>query len=223
MPTETYKQLADEKKERILSSAAALFAEKGFARADVAHIASRAGVAKGSLYNYFENKDDIYRYVCKEGLSRFRQAIYGAIDKDWDVFRQVEHFFSQGTVFAGEHPDFIILFLNISSAGQQHFAEELAPEAERYFADHFKSLIRKGIKEGLVRPDLDPALAAFVINSLYIACLASLVNRYFRIRMEEYLEIPVQVPGAPETFPSDFHRVVEMIHGFLRPYPGVGG
>ncbi|MFH1135689.1 MAG: TetR/AcrR family transcriptional regulator [Pseudomonadota bacterium] len=222
MPRPTFTQLAEEKRERILKNAAALFAEKGFTRADVAQLASSAGVAKGSLYNYFDNKEDLYRFACREGLRRFRQAIYGAIEPEWDVFRQVEHFFSEGAAFAREHPDFIKLFINISSAGQEEFAEDLAPDAEKYFADHFKALIKKGVRAGLVRRDLDPALAAFVINSLYVACLASLVNRYFQIRMEEYLEIPVSITDASEGSPAGFRRVVDLIHGFLRPYPVQG-
>ena len=223
MPKTTFKQLPEDKRERVLKKAAAVFAEKGFSRADVAQIASSAGVAKGSLYNYFDNKEDLYRFVCREGLARFRQAVYGAIEPEWDIFRQVEHFFIQGAVFARQHPDFIKLFMNISAAGQEEFAEELAPDAEKYFADHFKALIRNGVAQGLVRPDLDPALAAFVINSLYAACLASLVNRYFQIRMEEYLEIPVPKTKATEESPADFRRVVDLIHGFLRPLPEQGG
>ena len=54
-----------EKYHKILNSAGAVFAEHGFYKATISQIAARAGVADGTLYLYFKNKDDIlYQYLC---------------------------------------------------------------------------------------------------------------------------------------------------------------
>ena len=53
-----------EKYHKILDSAGAVFAEHGFHKATISQIASNAGVADGTLYLYFKNKDDIlYQFI----------------------------------------------------------------------------------------------------------------------------------------------------------------
>ncbi len=51
--------LVEERKSQILSAAAKVFAQKGFERATIADIAKEAGLAEGSIYNYFKNKADL--------------------------------------------------------------------------------------------------------------------------------------------------------------------
>lgn len=53
-----------EKYHNILNSAGAVFAEHGFYKATISQIAARAGVADGTLYLYFKNKDDLlYQFI----------------------------------------------------------------------------------------------------------------------------------------------------------------
>ena len=53
-----------EKYHKILNSAGAVFADHGFYKATISQIASQAGVADGTLYLYFKNKDDIlYQFI----------------------------------------------------------------------------------------------------------------------------------------------------------------
>ncbi len=51
--------LVEERKSQILSAAAKVFAQKGFERATIADVAKEAGLAEGSIYNYFKNKADL--------------------------------------------------------------------------------------------------------------------------------------------------------------------
>ncbi len=215
MPKKTFSKISEEKRDRVLEEAARLFAERGFAQSDMAELAARASVAKGSLYDYFESKEDLYISVCRYALRRSREAVYGGIKSNWDIYRQVNHIFRQGAAFSFAHPEYIQMYLQITSPGMEVFANELSREVEGYTADHLKTLIRKGIKRGIVRSDINVNLTAFLINTLYIIFLASLVSRHFEIRMQEYLEIlgPVNKPAAT----SQLEKLVSLIEGFLRP------
>lgn len=215
MPKDTLDKIKPAKREKLLSEAAKLFAQRGFSQADMAELASRAGVAKGSLYNYFESKQDLYIYVCRDGLNRSRQAVYGGLDPDWDVYRQLEHIFTQGAAFARKHPEYLILYLNVSSAGLEPFAEKLSLEVEKHTADHLKAVLRRDIQRGLVRPDLQINQSAFWINSLYIVFMASLVSRHFQIRMREYLEIKGRL--TKKVVDEEIGRTVELIGRVLAP------
>ncbi|MCF8042617.1 MAG: TetR/AcrR family transcriptional regulator [Desulfarculaceae bacterium] len=215
MPKNTLDKIKPAKREKLLSEAAKLFAQRGYNQADMAELAGRAGVAKGSLYNYFESKQDLYLYVCRDGLNRSRQAVYGGLDPEWDVYRQLEHVFTQGAAFARKHPEYLILYLNVSSAGLEPFAEKLSLEVEKYTADHLKAVLTRDIKRGLVRPDLLVNQSAFWINSLYIVFLASLVSRHFQIRMREYLEIKGRM--TKKAVDQEIKRTVELIGRVLAP------
>ena len=192
-----------------------LFANQGFARTDVAQIAQRAGVAKGSIYNYFESKEDLYLTVCRDGLERSRKAVYGDIGPGWDLYRQIDHIFRRGVAFVLAHPEYARLYLNTASAGMDSFADKLSLEVEKYTADHLKKIIEDGMQRGLVRKDVDVSLAAFLINSLYIMLVISLVSRHFQVRIREYLDIRGDVND--ESIGKPLCQVIRLICDFLRP------
>jgi AcrR family transcriptional regulator len=215
MPKPTFSKIPAEKRDRVLTEAARLFAERGFSQTDMAQVAARANVSKGSLYDYFESKEDLYISVCRDGLRRSREAVYGGIKPDWDIYRQVDHIFRSGSVFCLSHPQYVQMYLQISSPGMEVFANALTREVEGYTAGHLKKLIRDGTQKGIVRKDIDVNLTAYFINTLYIIFLASLVSRHYEIRMKEYLEIngPIHKREAQ----SQLERMVSLIEGLLRP------
>jgi len=215
MPKETFTKIAEDKRERLLREAACLFAERGFNQTDMAELASRAGVAKGSIYNYFESKEDLYLYVCRDGMERSRKAVYGDLNPDWNIYRQLEHIFRQGMQFVLAYPEYLILYDNIASAGMERFSDQLSLAVEKYTADHLKQLIRRDIAKGLVRADLDVNYTAFLINSLYIVFQTSLVSRHYKIRMREYLEIDDTLDNP--VIAEHLRRTTAMIDRLLRP------
>ena len=215
MPKATFFKIAEDKRERFLREAATLFAERGYNQTDVAELARRAGVAKGSIYNYFDNKEDLYLHVCRDGIQRSRLAIYEDLDPDWDVYRQIEHIFRQGARFVLRHPEYLILYSNISSAGMERFSDQMSLEVEKFTADHLKGLIRRDIEKGLIRSDIDINLTAFWINSLYIILVTSLITNHFKVRLKEYLEIESDL--ADPAIEDLIRRTTEMIHRLLKP------
>jgi hypothetical protein len=133
----------------------------------------------------------------------------------------VDHIFRKGLAFALAHPEYVRLYLNVSSAGMERFAEQLTLEVEKHTADHLKQLLSRGIQRGIVRSDIDVNLAAFLINSLYIMLLVSAISRHFQIRMKEYLDIHEELSG--ETMEGHLAMIIDLIGGFLKaPNPGDG-
>ena len=54
--------------EEILAAALDLFVERGFATTRLDYVAARAGVSKGTLYLYFENKEDLFKAVVRSNV-----------------------------------------------------------------------------------------------------------------------------------------------------------
>ncbi len=63
-----YENIREGKKKLIMRTALELFASKGFHATTISSIAEKAGISKGLLYNYFENKEDLMRSIIYEGL-----------------------------------------------------------------------------------------------------------------------------------------------------------
>ncbi|RJX29949.1 MAG: TetR/AcrR family transcriptional regulator [Desulfarculus sp.] len=215
MPKETLQKIKPAKRDKLLSEAARLFAQRGYAATDMAELASRAGVAKGSLYNYFESKQELYLYVCRQGLELSRRAVYGGLDPAWDVYHQLEHIFRRGAAFVRSHPEYLLLYLNVSAAGMEPFAEKLSRQVEKHTADFLKARLAEGVAQGLVRADLNVNQAAFWINGLYIIFMASLVSRHFQIRLREYLEIKGRL--NMRAIDEQLTSTIALIHSVLRP------
>jgi len=215
MPKPAFQHLPDEKRERVLRTASQLFASRGFNQTDMDEIAKRSGVAKGSLYNYFQSKDELFLFVCRNAIARSREATWGEVEGDWDIYRVIDHIFRHHLKFEFNFPEYHRLHLNFSSPRMERFADRLALESEQHTSIRLKRLLKDGIQKGIVRNDIDVAMTAFMINSLYILFMASLVSRYYQIRMKEYLEI--RGGCSPKDMKKNLERIIDFIHSLLRP------
>jgi AcrR family transcriptional regulator len=69
----------DDKRERLLAAAAAVFAERAFHQVQVSEVAERAGVGKGTVYLYFPTKDDLHRAALEASLDSIRVDVEAAV------------------------------------------------------------------------------------------------------------------------------------------------
>jgi AcrR family transcriptional regulator len=215
MPKATFNCLPGEKKERVLTAATDLFAGRGFHRTEMDEIARRAGISKGSLYNYFKSKDDLFLYICNRGIHGFRESVWRTIPSDWDIYRQVEELFRREVPLILEHPQNFQIYLNLASSGMKRFADRYTRKGEEFGARRLKALLREGIAQRIVRPDLDIRFTAFLIHSLSLIFMASLVSQHFQIRFREYLEIKGEL--NTKMIDKNLQEMVRFIHELLRP------
>lgn len=216
MPKGTFDKIPEEKKERLLRQAALIFAERGFSQTDMGELASRAKIAKGSIYNYFVSKEDLYLFVCRDALGRSRRTVYADLDRGWPVDQQLERIFKQGVAFAKSHPEYVALYLDVASSGKSHFANQLTLEVEKPTADRLKEIISQGVIRGEIRADIDVEVAALTINSMYIVTLASIASPHHQIRFREYLDMNHEEERID--IDAQVDRILTIIKGMLSPY-----
>nr|WP_307991284.1 TetR/AcrR family transcriptional regulator [uncultured Niameybacter sp.] len=75
MPKQTFDNLQEDKKQRIIQSALVEFIDKGYEKGNIEVIAKSAGVSKGSMYQYFINKKDLYIYLVEYVIKLTQDAI----------------------------------------------------------------------------------------------------------------------------------------------------
>ncbi len=68
IPTKKHERRKEARPSELISSALALFVERGFAATKMDDIAEKAGVSKGTLYLYFDSKEILFKAVIKQGV-----------------------------------------------------------------------------------------------------------------------------------------------------------
>ncbi|WP_100221878.1 TetR/AcrR family transcriptional regulator [Anaerophaga thermohalophila] len=101
-----------DKRERIMKEALAIFANKGYHTSTIDEIARASGVAKGSVYNYFESKEILLRTLVFETLEETAEMM----DPDHDGIVTVEEFFGmirKSKKWLVENRDFLRLYFSV--------------------------------------------------------------------------------------------------------------
>jgi AcrR family transcriptional regulator len=86
MPTETFYNLPDDKKNKIILAAKHEFTENVLLKARVSNIIKRAGIPRGSFYQYFEDLEDLYYFVIDELFDNFYNEGKGHSEVTSDLF-----------------------------------------------------------------------------------------------------------------------------------------
>src|ERR1700759_77527 len=90
------KRRTDDKRQRILDAAVSVFAQKGFFASRINDVASAAGIADGTVYLYFESKDDIL-------IKLFDQVMGEHLEAARQEMKRVEDAAAQLRVIADHH------------------------------------------------------------------------------------------------------------------------
>ncbi|MBW1888184.1 MAG: TetR/AcrR family transcriptional regulator, partial [Deltaproteobacteria bacterium] len=80
------------KYQRIIDAATKIFAKKGFYKAKVAEIAKEARVADGTIYLYFENKEDILISLFENQMKLVLDNMKSQISKEKDSVKKIKRF-----------------------------------------------------------------------------------------------------------------------------------
>lgn len=157
------KNIRAEKKEKIILAAMVLFAKKGFAGTSVADIANQAGIGKGTTYEYFKSKDDLFfetfewylKYneeIAKLGLSKL--AAKNAKEK-------LEVFAQSVTESLKDAQELIPLTFEFWAAtGSSKYRKEMKALFKDFYkkiGDVLVAVIEDGIERGEFNADLDTA------------------------------------------------------------------
>ncbi len=156
MPKKTFKRLDEEKKERVLRSAIEEFQAHGFEGAKIDIIAQKADVAKGSIYQYFDDKKALFLYSINWTMEQLMKLINDATPlKEMDVF---EYFLSGNRDrlrLVMKEPLLISYSVDFSSGKFGSLTEDINKQLKEISNSYELSLIAKGKEKGTIRKDMD--------------------------------------------------------------------
>jgi len=147
-----------EKRGRILDAAVKVFARRGYFAARVADIAGQAGVADGTIYLYFRNKEDIL-------VSLFDEIMAEHIEKGREELAAVEGAADRLRVIAQHHlrllggnRDLAVVF-QVEFRQSTKFMERFTAGWLHDYLAVISEVIEEGQRDGTFRPDLSRKLA----------------------------------------------------------------
>ena len=168
MPKETFHNLPDAKRARIFEAAIEEFAENSYQVASISNIVKKAEIAKGSFYQYFEDKRAFYHFLV-EFVTEKKLSILNELptpDPSSDLFGYLRWQFLAQVHFELHQPQLakILYRAFIEEIPFPNMTEELRRRGTTQF---FKQLLTQGIIHGSVAPWVDPDVAAFVTEVVF--------------------------------------------------------
>jgi AcrR family transcriptional regulator len=168
---------------RLIAAAIELFAREGLHGATSARIASAAGVATGTFYLHFRDKQELFSAVVHSALEELRARLRPAVEAAGpDAREQVRVRTVELVAFAEENRSLIrILF------GRRHEAGELAEEVLEALIPGIEESLRARAAAGEVPADLHPGVAAQAIAAMTSRVLAWWVEDPTRATREQLI------------------------------------
>lgn len=134
MPKIVDEQTREATRRRIMREAASEFARLGFDQANINTIAEQAGIGKGTIYLYFENKRELFlamlRHIAQEQLT----VIRAALANDGTLKQRLERLFQAFTHLAEEESDTFNVYMSALYGVNRAFQEEATKLLRNYVA-----------------------------------------------------------------------------------------
>lgn len=189
MPKETFFNLPDEKRERITAVAIEEFGHNEYADVSISRIVAKAGIAKGSFYQYFVDKEDLYSYLLDLIAQRKTEAF--SLDQPdpqhMGIFQYLHWLIRAGVGFELANRELMqVGYRAFNQTGYpKAFAAQVRQESRRFFM----RLVATGKEQGDIAPEIDDELAAFIFDAVFTG-------------LGQYL---MSVVDSGETFEKTFH------------------
>ncbi|MFB2118675.1 TetR/AcrR family transcriptional regulator [Parapedobacter sp. 2B3] len=157
------------KKQAIYESTLRLIREFGFHGTPMSQIAQEAGVATGTIYHYFDSKDelivDLYHYV----RERMQQEIFEGNDHKRSYPERFAAVWMNLVKYYIQHPQVLSFLEQFFSSP---YVKDVYPEDRVCFQDEVSVFLKQGIQEGYIKP-----LDINIISAAYIGTVSATAKR----------------------------------------------
>jgi AcrR family transcriptional regulator len=148
---------------RLLAAAAQEFGRVGLARANVDAISLAAGYAKGTIYNYFPSKEDLFLAVVEEAVAQATAA--GSAPAEAPARERLAATLAGFCAWAGEHDPFARVFVRECLMGTPGLYPRVMG-AEAPLVGQLAAILRQGSARGELRDDVPAEVLALAIAGL---------------------------------------------------------
>jgi len=169
MPNKTFFNLSDEKRCRIVDAALQEFAAHSFNEASINRIIKNADIPKGSFYQYFKNKEDLYLYFLDEVSKEFTDPLLHEKEMypDANFFEVIQHTNREVLKLKNIKPEYIEARMRMELDNNEFIRNIRKKSTEKYI-----KIIERDKERGIIKPDANAEIivdmiASFSLNERY--------------------------------------------------------
>lgn len=180
MPKQTFFNISEERRNRILEVAVDAFASKSYYKVSVNSIVEAADISKGSFYQYFDNKLDLFKYILKYLGDKKLEYIdeHTVYNNEMNFFDYLKAIYIAGFKFALNNKKLFNISKSIFSNDDLKF--EFVEIARKKSQEYFKTIVKNGVENG----SLDKNINQDIFINLIITLNFSLVDYYYEKLLE---------------------------------------
>lgn len=214
VPTETFFNLPAEKRRRLLDVLLDEFSQNDYDNVSIGRIAERAGIAKGSFYQYFADKKDCYLYLIQRAIEEKTAFLrHQPPEPHGDLFAHLRWLIDAGMQFQFSNPRLARI------AYKALFDDAPLPEETLRAIRHggyayFRDLVQSGVANGSLDPQIDVDIASFVLNAVFTELGQHLIQR-FGVSPEQLLASGADAFDQGEIRRA-IHQVITLLETGLR-------
>lgn len=147
-----------EKYYKIIDAATKIFAKKGFHQAKISEIAREAQIADGTIYIYFENKDDILISLFEEQMNAVLDNMVEKISEQNNPIKKLEKFALTHLQLIEQNKN-LAEIIQVEIRQSSKFMKEYKNEKFAQYLDLIGDIIQEGQEKGIFKKDVIPGVA----------------------------------------------------------------
>jgi TetR/AcrR family fatty acid metabolism transcriptional regulator len=168
------------RRESIIQAAIEVFSKKDFKTASISEIAQKAGIADGTIYQYFKNKEDLFFSIPIQKTNEFRSQLELHLEGISGAFNKIRKFVWYYLYFFKMNPGYgriLMLEMRVSKS----FVKTDTYGFLKQSVSQVMNIIIEGQNEGVIRRDTD----IYILRHLILGTLEHIVSRWL-LKEEKY-------------------------------------
>ncbi len=182
----TFNNISEEKRNKILTVAINEFACNGFENANINTIAKKAQVSVGSLYKYFDTKTDLFLTSVNYGIQNLEAVMEEVIVSEVPIMEKFEKLIRIAIESSRRDNILIKLYNVVTSQTNSAVAKTVATQMESLTCEAYKRVIAEAQREGEIRKDIDPGMAAYLVDNILMNIQFTYACDYYKERFRIY-------------------------------------
>ncbi len=184
----TFANLATDKQQAIIKAAIFEFASQGYQKASCNNVVKAAGISKGSLFQYFGNKEGLFLFVFGRFIGKVKASVKEATRNENDFFALVQAILYAGLNFVDRYPQYFQMYLRVLFEQEIPRREELLAEVRLFSKEYFGPHCQTAQEQGVIRDDIAVEMVIFMLDAV--------IDRFLQAYARPYLDSGLNLSGS---------------------------
>ena len=164
-------------REKILEVAADLFSKKNYHEVMMDDVARLTDIAKGTVYNYFESKEELYFTIMSQKLNNLNSSLKEKISGEISCIESLHSYVIHLYMFMMKYPSFFLMYQKEYLNAENDFCEQLKSQNEE-LKSILKGILRKGIRDNQFRNIDEDFAVKLILGSIFGGVQRGIANDY---------------------------------------------